>query len=158
MGDVTNEALPHLRGNTLTLFDSITVATSSVAPAYSVAATIALLVTAVGLASPAAILVSFFPVLFIAFAYAYMNRQEPNCGASYTWISHTVSPFLGWFNGWVQTAAAVLFCVAAPVLAATNTLALLTSLGLAGSGAAGNPWLVALFALAWLVLVTAIVV
>jgi amino acid transporter len=148
----------HLRGDTLTLFDSVTVATASVAPAYSLAATLALLVAAVGLASPAAILVSFFPVLFIAFAYYYMNREEPNCGASYAWISHTVSPFLGWFNGWVQTAAGVLFCVAAPLLAATNTLALLASLGVVGQGAAGSAWLVAVVGLAWLVLVTAIVV
>src|SRR5256886_16188050 len=103
----------HLRGDTLTLFDSVTVATASVAPAYSLAATIAFLVAAVGLASPAAILVSFVPVLFIAVAYYYMNRQEPNCGASYTWLSRTVSPFLGWFTGWGHTAARVLLCIAA---------------------------------------------
>jgi amino acid transporter len=156
-GAGTTEAA-HLRGNTLGLFDSTAVAVSSVAPAYSLAATTALLVAAVGLASPAAILVSFFPVLFIAFAYYYMNRVEPNCGASYTWLSRTVSPYLGWFSGWVQTSASVLFCIAAPVLAATNTLALLAALGWIGSGAAGSTWLVALVALAWLVLVTAIVI
>jgi amino acid transporter len=147
-----------LKGNTLTLFDTTAVAVASVAPAYSLAATTALLVVAVGLAAPAAILVSFFPVLFIALAYYFMNRQEPNCGASYTWLSRTVSPFLGWFTGWVQTSASVLFCAAAPVLAATNTLALLTSLGWVGSSASSNAWLVAIVGLAWLVLVTAIVV
>ena len=52
----------------------------------------------------------------------------------------------------------VLFCVAAPVLAATNTLALLGSLGWIGSDAAGSTWLVAVVALAWLLLVTAIVI
>jgi amino acid transporter len=147
-----------LKGNTLTLFDTTAVAVASVAPAYSLAATIAFLVAAVGLASPAAILVSFFPVLFIALAYYYMNRQEPNCGASYTWLSRTVSPFLGWFTGWVQTAASVLFCIAAPALAATNTLALLASFGWISSDAVSNAWLVAVVALAWLALVTAIVI
>jgi amino acid transporter len=146
-----------LKHDTLSLLDTTAVATASVAPAYSLAATTGLLVAAVGLAAPSAILLSFFPVLFIAVAYYYMNRQEPNCGASYTWISRTVSPFLGWFNGWVQMAASILFCAAAPVLAATNTLALLASLGLVGRDAAGSTWLVAVVALAWLVLVTAIV-
>src|SRR2546430_8213272 len=143
----------HLRGDTLTLFDSVTVAVASVAPAYSLAATIAFLVVAVGLASPAAILVSFFPVLFVALAYYYMNREEPNCGASYTWLSRTVSPFLGWFTGWVQTMASLLFCISAPALAATNTLALLASFGWISKDAVNNVWLVAVIALAWLALV-----
>jgi amino acid transporter len=154
----TGDVAGHLKGNTLSLFDTTAVAVASVAPAYSLAATTALLVVAVGLAAPAAILVSFFPVLFIALAYYYMNSQEPNCGASYTWLSRTVSPFLGWFAGWVQTAASVLFCVAAPILAATNTLALLGSLGWISSSASSSTWLVAVVGLAWLVLVTAIVI
>jgi amino acid transporter len=157
-GQAGEHTAGRLKGNTLTLFDTTAVAVASVAPAYSLAATIAFLVAAVGLASPAAILVSFVPVLFIAVAYYYMNRQEPNCGASYTWLSRTVSPFLGWFTGWVQTAASVLFCIAAPALAATNTLALLASFGWISSDAMNNAWLVAVVALAWLALVTAIVI
>ena len=147
----------HLKAGTLSLFDSTMIATASVAPAYSLAATIGLLVAAVGLASPAAILVSFVPVLFIAVAYYFMNKQDPNCGASYTWISRTINPHLGWFTGWVQTAASVLFCIAAPVLAATNTLALLNSLGWISSDAAANTTLTAAVALAWLLLVAAMV-
>jgi amino acid transporter len=131
-GQAGEHTAGRLKGNTLTLFDTTAVAVASVAPAYSLAATIAFLVAAVGLASPAAILVSFFPVLFIAVAYYYMNRQEPNCGASYTWLSRTVSPFLGWFTGWVQTAASILFCIAAPALASTNTLALVTAIVVRG--------------------------
>src|SRR3981081_2572778 len=105
-GDTTKT---ELKAGTLSLFDSTMIATASVAPAYSLAATIGLLVAAVGLQAPAAILASFFPVFFIALAYYYLNRQDPNCGASYSWISRTLSPHLGWFAGWVQTAASVLF-------------------------------------------------
>lgn len=147
-----------LRHNTLSLFDTTAVAVASVAPAYSIAATVFLLVAAVGLASPAALIVSFLPVLFIAVAYYYMNRKDPNCGASYSWLASTVSPYLGWFNGWVQTAASVLFCIAAPVLAGVNTLALLQSFGWISASAAGSPGLTAVIGLAWLVLVTAMVV
>ncbi|MFZ0921345.1 MAG: amino acid transporter, partial [Candidatus Dormiibacterota bacterium] len=46
-----------LKTNTLTLFDTTVIATSSVAPAYTLAATAAFLIVAVGLASPSAILV-----------------------------------------------------------------------------------------------------
>src|SRR5439155_2011171 len=155
---VAGESTGRLKGNTLSLFDTTAVAVASVAPAYSLAATIAFLVIAVGLASPAAILVSFFPVLFVAFAYYYMNRQEPNYGASYTWLSRTVSPFLGWFTGWVQTMASLLFCISAPALAATNTLALLASFGWVGDDAVNNGWLVAVIGLAWLAFVTWIVI
>ena len=81
-----------LKTNTLTLFDTTVIATSSVAPAYTLAATAAFLIVAVGLASPSAILVGFLPVLCIAIAYYYLNRQDPNCGASYSWVSRTLNP------------------------------------------------------------------
>jgi len=102
-----------LRAGELNLFDSTVVAISSVAPAV--------------------IIVSFVPMFFIAAACFYLNRRDPNCGASYAWISKLVGPDIGWFNGWVQLAASVLFCVAsvwllcgfcvaAPLLAASYTL------------------------------------
>jgi amino acid transporter len=152
------EETAHLKHGTLSLFDSTMIATASVAPAYSLAATIGLLVAAVSLQAPAAILVSFFPVFFIALAYYFMNIQLPNCGASYTWISRTLNPHLGWFTGWVQTAASILFCTAAPLLAGSNTLALMNNLGWISSDAAADSKLVALVGFIWLVLVTAMVV
>ena len=93
-----------LRAGELNLFDSTVVAVSSVAPAYSLAATIGFLFVAVAYAGPAVIIVSFVPMLFIAIAYFYLNRRDPNCGASYAWISRLVGPDIGWFNGWVQCA------------------------------------------------------
>jgi amino acid transporter len=149
-----------LKTNTLTLFDSTIIATSSVAPAYTLAATAAVLVAAVGLASPAAILVGFFPVLFIAMAYYYLNRMDPNCGASYSWVSRTLNPWIGWFSGWIQLAANVLFCAAAPILAGTYTLQLLNSIfpGQISSDFAGDNRWIAVVAVAWLALVTFMVI
>ena len=60
------------------------------------------------------IIVSFVPVLFIAIAYFHLNRRDPDCGASYSWLSKLVHPTVGWFNGWVQVAAGILFCVSRP--------------------------------------------
>ena len=109
-----------LKSDELNLFDSTVVAVSSVAPAYSLAATLSLLFAAVAYAGPAVIIVSFIPVLFIAVAYFYLNRRDANCGACYAWISKLMSPSVGWFSGWVQVAASVLFCVAAPILPAAT--------------------------------------
>jgi amino acid transporter len=143
-----------LKTNTLTLFDTTVIATSSVAPAYTLAATAAFLIVAVGLASPAAILVGFVPVLCIAIAYYYLNRQDPNCGASYSWVSRTLNPYVGWVSGWIQLAANVLFCAAAPLIAGAYTLQLLNSFGWISSDAANDNRLVAVVGVLWLLLVT----
>lgn len=145
-----------LKTNTLTLFDTTVIATSSVAPAYTLAATAGVLVAAVGLQSPAAIFVGFFPVLFIAIAYYVLNRMDPNCGASYSWVSRTLNPYIGWISGWVQLAANVLFCAAAPVLAGAYTLQLLNSIfpGQISSAAASDSRLIAVVGIAWLLFVT----
>lgn len=143
-----------LKTNTLTLFDTTVIATSSVAPAYTLAATAAFLVAAVGLASPAAILVGFVPVLCIAIAYYYLNRQDPNCGASYSWVSRTLNPYVGWVSGWIQLAANVLFCAAAPLIAGAYTLQLFNSWGWISSTAANDNRLIAIVGVLWLLLVT----
>ncbi len=144
----------HLKSNVLSLFDSTAVAVASVAPAYSIASTIGLVVAAVGFTAPAIILVSFLPVLAIAFAYYYLNKQDPSCGASYSWVSRTMSPYLGWFNGWVQVAASVLFCTSAATLAGQNTLSFLNTLNVIGSGTAGSVYWTALVSSIWFAFIT----
>lgn len=144
----------HLKSNVLSLFDSTAVAVASVAPAYSIASTIGLVVAAVGFTSPAIILVSFLPVLAIAFAYYYLNKQDPSCGASYSWVSRTMSPYLGWFNGWVQVAASVLFCTSAAVLIGQNTLSFLNTLNVIGSGTAASIYWTAFASSLWFIFIT----
>ncbi len=152
------QVVSELKTNTLNLFDATIIATSSVAPAYSLAATIAVLFVVVGVASPAAILVSFVPVLFIALAYYYLNRMDPNCGASYSWVSRTLSPYIGWFGGWVQLCANVLFCAAAPLIAGAYTLQLLQSFGWISADTAGSQFWIAVVGVLWLLFVTYMVV
>src|ERR1700683_1964159 len=81
------QVVSQLKTNTLNLFDATIIATSSVAPAYSLAATIAVLFVAVGVASPAAILVRFFPVLFIALAPLAAGIYTLQLLNSFGWIS-----------------------------------------------------------------------
>jgi amino acid transporter len=147
-----------LKSDELNLFDSTIVAVSSVAPAYSLAATLSLLFAAVAYAGPAVIIVSFIPVLFIAVAYFYLNRRDPNCGACYAWLSKLVSPSVGWFSGWVQVAASVLFCVAAPILAGGYTLQFMHTVGWINARTAGNTWLTVMVGALWLAVITFITI
>jgi amino acid transporter len=149
-----------LKEGELGLFDSVAVATASVAPAYSLTSTIAFVVAigGIGFGAPSILLVSFVAVLTIAFAYYFMNRKDPNCGASYSWLARTVSPYFGWFNGWVQVLASTLFCASAPILAGANTLAFLNNIGWISAKAANSVYWQAGIGLIWLVIITAMCV
>lgn len=149
-----------LKSEELNLFDSTAVAISSVAPAYSLATVMVLLFTTAGVAyfGPAVIWVSFVPVLFIAVAYFHLNRRDPDCGASYSWLSKFMSPTMGWFNGWVQIATSALFCVLAPVTAAQNTLQFFVEENWISTSTQNNLWVQAVVAALWLALVTFICV
>ena len=37
-------------------------------------------------------IVSFIPMLLIASAYNYMNRADPDCGTSFTWVTRAMGP------------------------------------------------------------------
>jgi len=147
-----------LKANTLTLWDSTVIAVTSTAPAYSVAASMFVMIGAVGLAAPAVILLSFAPVLGIAIAYFYLNRANPNCGASYVWLTQAMGPWMGWFTGWVQVATNAFFLVTASALAGINTLGFLNSLGWISAGAAGSVWLTAAVSVLWFFFVAAITI
>jgi len=150
------EAGPTLRADNLNLFDSTVVAVSSVAPAYTLAATMAalFLTAGIGYAGPAVIWLAFVPVLFIAISYFHLNRRDPSAGASYSWLSKLVSPDVGWFNGWVQVALSVLFCISAPILAGQYTLQLLNQWNWISSSTANSVGTAAVVAGIWLAVIT----
>src|SRR3954453_8752303 len=89
-----------LRQGALGGFDSVVMAVAGSAPAYSIAATTAVLVGSVGLASPAALLYCGIPMLGIPLAFSYLGRIDVNAGASYSWVGRTLRPFLGFVSGW----------------------------------------------------------
>ena len=141
----------------LNLFDATAVAVSSVAPAYSAASTLSavFVIAGIGLAAPSVLVLSFIAVIFIALSYFHLNRRNPNCGASYSWLSQVMHPTVGWFNGWVQIATSVIFCTTAPLLAGGYTLQFLHSAFNAVSvGAVTNTKDIAIVAAFWLALVT----
>ncbi|MFF8019410.1 amino acid permease [Streptomyces sp. NPDC007929] len=113
-----------LQANVLSTFDTVVMAVAGSAPAYSLAATTAVLVGAVGLASPAALLYCAIPMLGIALAFSHLGRIDVNAGASYSWVGRTLHPFLGFISGWALVISATIFMVAGSLPAGSMTLAL----------------------------------
>ena len=86
-----------LKENAIGYVSNIVIGVASTAPGYSLAATLGFIVAVpgVGLSAPAVLIVSFIPMLFIAFAYSYMNRADPDCGTSFTWVTRAMGPRSG---------------------------------------------------------------
>ena len=102
-----------LKGGALGLVSSIVVGMASTAPAYSLAATLGLIVASggallSGVKAPAIVLISFIPMYLIAVAYQELNKAEPDCGTTFTWASRTFGPIVGWLGGWGIIAADVI--------------------------------------------------
>jgi hypothetical protein len=79
-----------LKGGALGLVSSVVVGVASTAPAYSLAASLGLIVASVGallagVKAPAIVLISFIPMYLIAVAYKELNNAEPHCGTTFTW-------------------------------------------------------------------------
>ncbi|MEU8975716.1 SpoIIE family protein phosphatase [Streptomyces monashensis] len=73
---------------------------TSTAPAYSVAATLALIVAGVGLQAPIITMLAFVPMLLIACAYRELNTGNADCGTTFAWATRAFGPRIGWMGGW----------------------------------------------------------
>ena len=104
--------------------DSVVMAVAGSAPAYSLTATTASLVAAVGLAGPGALLWCGIPMLGIALAFSYLGKADVNAGAAYSWVRRAMHPSLGFFAGWALVVSATLFMVAACLPAGQATISL----------------------------------
>ena len=102
-----------LKGGALGLMSSIVVGMASTAPAYSLAASLGLVVASggallAGVKAPAIILLAFIPMYLIAVAYQELNKAEPDCGTTFTWSARAFGPIVGWLGGWGIIAADVI--------------------------------------------------
>ena len=89
-----------LKKNAITFLSNIVIGVASTAPGYSLAATLGLVTAVVGFQAPAIMIVAFIPMLFIAAAYYYMNRADPDCGTTFSWVTKAMGPRAGWMGGW----------------------------------------------------------
>jgi amino acid transporter len=97
-----------LKSGALGLVSTTIIATASVAPAYSLAATLGLVVGAVLLQSPAVAVLAFVPMLLTSIGYSELNKADPDCGTTFTWATRAFGPRTGWAGGWGIIAADIL--------------------------------------------------
>ncbi|SEJ54797.1 amino acid/polyamine/organocation transporter, APC superfamily [Arthrobacter sp. yr096] len=118
-----------LKAGSIGIGPTVALGLAAVAPAYSLAVTLGFVVLAVGASTPAAFLLGFVPILFTALAFRDLNKEMPDCGGVFVWITRVFGPAAGWFlGGWVPQMATF---IASAALAQVATTYLLNFLGLA---------------------------
>jgi hypothetical protein len=100
-----------LRRGAIGLTSGVVIGLASAAPAYSLAASLGVLVVLVGEKAPAVMLVAFVPMVLIAVAYKELNKAEPDCGTTFTWAGRAFGPWVGWMGGWTAILACII-CLA----------------------------------------------
>jgi amino acid transporter len=142
-----------LKKNAIGFVSSVVIGVASTAPGYSLAATLGFVAAAVALQSPAILIISFIPMFLVAGGYYYMNKADPDCGTSFSWVTKAMGPQLGWIAGWAIVVADVV------VMANLAQIAGLYSFELVGwQSAAESVAAVTAIGVLWIALMTTIVV
>src|SRR4051812_268655 len=140
-----------LKANAIGYASNVVIGVASTAPGYSLAATLGFIVAVpgVGLQAPAVLLVSFLPMLCIAFAYRYMNRADPDCGTSFAWVTRAMGPQLRWLSGWAIVAADIIVMASLAQIAGIYTFLLF-----GWQSAADTMWAVTIIGVVWIAIMT----
>ena len=120
-----------LKSGALGMLSGIVIGVASTAPGYSLAASLGLVVAAVGLQAPAIMFLAFLPMLFIAAAYYYLNRADPDCGTTFAWVTRAMGPHAGWMGGWGIIVADIIVMANLAQIAGKYTFLLFGADGLA---------------------------
>src|ERR1700730_1362697 len=142
-----------LKSGALGLISSTVIATASVAPAYSIAATLVFVVGAVALQAPAVAVLAFVPMLFCSIGYSELNKADPDCGTTFTWAPRAFGPKTGWFGRWAIVVADVLVMASLAQVAGQYVFLEFNNQNIGGNPTSG--W-VLLAGLLWIILMTAI--
>ncbi len=142
-----------LKSGALGLISSTVIATASVAPAYSIAATLVFVVGAVALQSPAVAVLAFVPMLLTSIGYSELNKADPDCGTTFTWATRAFGPKTGWFGGWAIIVADVLVMASLAQVASQYVFLLFGAKGIGEN--ATSSW-VLLGGVIWIILMTII--
>lgn len=99
-----------LKTGALGFVSNVVIGVASTAPGYSLAASLGLVVAVagIGLQAPAILLAAFVPMLLIAASYYYMNRADPDCGTTFSWVTKAMGPWAGWIGGWAIIVADII--------------------------------------------------
>ena len=140
-----------LKSGALGLVSTTIIATASVAPAYSIAATLVFVVGAVALQSPAVAVLAFVPMLLTSIGYSELNKADPDCGTTFTWATRAFGPKTGWAGGWGIIVADVLVMASLAQVAGQYGFLLFNAKGIGENPTSG--W-VLLVGVLWIVVMT----
>ena len=150
-GAIEQQTEKGLKTGALGLVSTIVMGVASTAPAYSLAATLGLIVVAVGLGSPIVALIAFVPIFLTSIGYSELNKADPDCGTTFTWAARAFGPRTGWAGGWGIVAADVLVMVSLAQVAGQYVFLLVGAHGIGADPT--NGW-VLLVGIAWIVAMT----
>ena len=142
-----------LKKNAIGLVSSVVIGVASTAPGYSLAASLGLVSAEVGTSGPAIFIVSFVPMLLIAGAYYYMNRADPDCGTTFSWVTRGLGPWAGWLGGWAIIVADIVVTANLAQIAGLYTFLLF-----GWDAAAASTVAVTAVGVVWIAIMTAICV
>jgi amino acid transporter len=140
-----------LKTGALGLVSSVVMGVASTAPAYSLAATLGLIVVAVGLGAPIVALIAFVPMLLTSIGYSELNKADPDCGTTFTWASRAFGPRTGWAGGWAIVAADILVMMSLAQVAGQYVFQLFGAHGIGEDPTSG--W-VLLVGIVWIIAMT----
>ena len=90
------------------LSQAVAVGINTTSPAYSLASILGPMALLVGFATPVVLLVSFFPMALTSVAFLYLNRRDPDCGTTFSWVTRAMGPMPGFIAGWVIAATGII--------------------------------------------------
>lgn len=97
-----------LKAGAIGFTDALVIGLASTSPAYSLAAVIGAVTALAGVNAPGILLASFVPMALIAAAFLYLNRVDPDCGTTFSWVTRAMGPWFGWLGGWAIMMTGVL--------------------------------------------------
>ena len=112
---------------------NVVIGVSCTAPGYTLVASLGTVVALVGLQAPAILIAAFVPMLLVATAYYYLNKEITDCGTSFAWCTAAIGPYTGWLTGWIMICAFVIVMSSQAEVAGLYTLFLLGLGNLANS-------------------------
>ena len=122
-----------LRANALSVVEALVMGVAGSAPGFSIAVTLAALLTSAGTLAPGALIIFALPMIGIALAYKGLDARMASAGAAFEWTGRIFNRTLGYFSGWALLIASTVFMVTGAVPLGAATLSFLPDPALAQS-------------------------
>jgi amino acid transporter len=142
----------------LGLSDLSILSSASMAPAYSIASTFGLMVSAAGSGAILSLVALTIPIVFIAIAFHRLCEDRSDAGSTYAWSRIAFGYKPGAFAAWIVVLSYFFAAVAAVVPAGIYTLELLSSFGWLSPALVNEPPAIAIAGSCWVLVASALLI